>query len=969
MSISDIQQSISKLPREIQPLVLTGWQSYLKAVSEKYSQVPQHSDFIPSLCRVWAGSDFMMKTCIMQPDVLLDLFESGHILLEYPKGQYKVTLEILLKTVTNQTELEVILREFRCREMMRIAWRDLSMWATPIKTMNDLSRLADAIITLTNKMLFSWLCKKLGTPLDPDTKTIMPLLIIAMGKLGAFELNFSSDVDLIYCFPKEGQLAQGKSYSQFYLQLARQLTSTLNTITQDGFVYRVDLRLRPYGSSGSLVCSIPALIDYYHTNGREWERYALVKARIVNYESLYSAALQNKLRQFVYRDYIDYSAIESLRQLQQKITLEVKKRNLENNIKRGPGGIREIEFISQTYKIIRGGRHFRLQDRNTIKSLILLREIRSISTEECNQLSNAYLFLRDVENKLQIFNDKQTHELPADTINQDRIAYAMRYSSWINFTTTLEKQRNCVQHWFDMLIAKPNLSSLNKQEKIFEKKFSCQWQQPEFYNAESINVIIQELGYSNPEETSHLIMTLHGYTKAQQLSKAAINQLNMLLPRLVILIGAIDDASNLFRRMLPLIEAIIKQSIYLVLLAENPIVLSQAIKLCSASPWIANELAQYPLLLDELLDPTTLYAPPTLKQLRFLLNKQLKSIATDDLKQKIQTVCFFKQTHTLKVAAAEVTGTLRLMRVSDYLTDIATVVVDKIRELILQDMLKKYGSPTLPRNFRQHGFAIIAYGKLGGIELSYSSDLDLVFLHSKLDPQAMTQGKNPISNQKFYTRLGQQIVKTLNQQYACGALYKVDLRLRPSGKAGLLVSSVAEFDNYQNSQAWNWEHQALVRSRPLCGAPAIGLQFSRIRENIMVQRRIANELKRHIVGMRTKMRDSKLKRAQNKFDLKQGVGGLVDIEFIAQYAVLRWSYEYPSLLEFPDNVRIFERVGMESLMRMKDVQTLTDAYKNYRSCLHRAALQNQSDMVDTEEFVFYRIDVARIWAQIFNGAD
>ena len=519
------------------------------------------------------------------------------------------------------------------------------------------------------------------------------------------------------------------------------------------------------------------------------------------------------------------------------------------------------------------------------------------------------------------------------------------------------------------MIAKPSLSSLSKQDKHSEKTFSQLWRQKNLENIEPIKTILEQLGYSELEETSRLVKELHSYTQAQQLSNVALNQLNSLLSRLMVLIASADDASKLFRRMLPLIEAIIKNSIYIVLLAENPIVLSQAINLCSASPWIADELARYPLLLDELLDPTTLYAPPTLKNLRFLLNNQLKPIAADNLEQKIQAVCWFKQTHILKVAAADITGTLRLMRVSDYLTDIATVVVDKIRELILQDLLKEHGNPTLPRKYRQVGFSVMAYGKLGGIELSYSSDLDLVFLHCKLDPQALTQGKNPISNQKFYTRLGQRMVKTLSQQYACGTFYKVDLRLRPSGSAGLLVSSTSEFAHYQNSQAWNWEHQALVRSRPLCGAPAICLQFAKIRENIMIQKRIPDELKRHIADMRSKMRASKLQHSPEKFDLKQGFGGLVDIEFIAQYAVLRWSHDYPSLLEFPDNVRIFERVGMESLMRMKDVQSLTDAYKAYRAYLHMAALQNQSELVDTDEFVFYRIVVARIWEQIFTLSD
>lgn len=966
-----IEILLQKLPYPIRPLIAEGWLDYQCAVKEQYSQIPHHVDFLPSLCRVWASSNFVMHNCIRQPNVILDLFESGDVLLEYPKGEYEAKLEILLKRIKKFADLEITLREFRLREMLRIAWRDLARWTTPTKTMNDLSALADAIINLANKKLFSWQCEQLGMPLDPETKTMMPLLVLAMGKLGAYELNFSSDIDLIYCYPKDGELPSGKTFSEFYLRLARQLTNLLNKVTKDGFVYRVDLRLRPFGSSGSLVCSANTLINYYQTHGREWERYALVKARIINYEAHYSATLLQTLRQFVYRSYIDYSAIESLRHLQQKITLEVRKHNLEKNIKRGPGGIREIEFISQTYKIIRGGRHHRLQDRNTLKSLILLREIRSINQDEFNQLTNAYLYLRNVENKLQMFNDKQTHALPTDSLCQARIAYAMNYISWTNFTNALEKHRNNVQFWFDKLIAKPSLSSLSNTNKQLEKAIKKLWQQPTLIHDNALNQIITDLNYNDSDDIARFLVQLHDYTKQQHLSKTAKRHLDVLFPRIMILIATMEQPDRLFRRMLPLIESIITHSIYLVLLIENPIVLSQAINLCSASPWIADELAKHPFLLDELLDPTNLYAPPSSKRLRFLLNKQLKAISNESLERKVEAVCWFKQIHLLKVAAADVTGTLRLMRISDYLTDIATVVLDKIRELILQDLIKTHGNPSFPRKYKQQGFAIIAYGKLGGIELSYSSDLDLIFLHPQLDPQAMTQGDNPISNQKFYLRLGQRIVKTLSQKYTCGSLYVADLRLRPAGNAGLIVNSVQEFANYQQSQAWNWEHQALVRSRPISGAPAVGLQFDKIREKILSQKRNQQQLKQHIVDMRNKMRANKLQHVADKFDIKQGEGGLVDIEFIAQYAVLSWSYEFPSLLEYPDNVRIFERVGMEGLMRMKEIQILTDAYKAYRGHLHKAALQNQPGLIDidNDDVLFYRIAVKRIWEQIFSSSD
>jgi glutamate-ammonia-ligase adenylyltransferase len=961
---TNLQKSIAKLPSDIQAIVRNAWQQYEHAVQQQYSRIPEHSDFIPSVCRAWASSEFILNNSIQFPDMILDLFESGDILLEYPVGEYEKKLQCLLRTVNEFSQLEILLREFRRREMVRIAWRDVVNWTSPNKTMIDLSCLADTIIIQANQLLFRWLSKKIGTPVDPETKKPMPMLVLAMGKLGAYELNFSSDVDLIYCFAKDGELPSGKSYHQFYVKLAQQLTQILNNMTQHGFVFRVDMRLRPYGSSGSLVCSIPTLEDYYATQGREWERYALVKARIINYDSVYSPGLMAFIRNFVYRNYIDYTALESLRLLQQKIELEIKKHSLENNIKRGPGGIREIEFIAQTYKIIRGGKQFRLQERNTLKSLILLRENRSISAEQHTQLSTAYIFLRNVENKLQMYNDKQTHELPADELTQKRIAYAMRHINWQSFKTSLQTHREAVQFWFDKLIKKPKLTSLTEKDKQHKKQLNKLWRRISLIPENE--ALLAEIGFAQADEVLRLLIGLHEYAQKQELSNTAANHLINLLPHLLVLIAAMENPSALFTRILPLIEAIIKHSIYLVFLAENPIVLSQAINLCAASPWIANELARHPVLLDELLDRKTLYAPPNIKKLRYLLNQQLSAVSEPDIAQKIDNVCWFKQRHVLRVAAADITGTLPLMRVSDYLTDIATVVVDKVRELLLEELISIYGRPKLPQKYKQYGFCIIAYGKLGGIELSYSSDLDLVFLHPPCDPFALTDGDNAISNQKFYTRLGQRLLQTMGQQHPSGSLYKLDLRLRPSGQAGLLVNSVDEFARYQSTDAWTWEHQALVRSRLLCGSSILGQQFAKIRREILGQARIGSELQQHIQEMREKMRENKQVIAEGQFDLKQGRGGLVDIEFIAQYAVLRWSHEYPSLLEYPDNIRIFERVGMESLMRMKDIHILMTAYKVYRSHLHRVALQNQSELVSNELFIFYRIAVARIWELLFK---
>ena len=957
----EFETLLKKVPEAVKPMLRRAWEDYRQAIKQHYSKMPEHIDFLPSLIRVWTGSDFVIKNCIRHPNVIVDLFESGDIFLEYYPGDYNKRLKSIVANPKSIKELQTSLRHFRRREMIRIAWRDLARWTKTIRTMNELSSLADTIITVTRDIIFDWHCRQYGTPTNAAGETL-PFLVIAMGKLGASELNFSSDVDLIYTYPEDGQIEDSISYHEFFRKIARQFTQALDNITVDGFVFRVDLRLRPYGNSGMLCNSFQSLLNYYKQYGREWERYALVKARIINPDKEFSPIFMRAIRDFVYRQYLDYSAIEELRKLQTKITLEVKKKGLEGNIKRGPGGIREIEFIGQTHKIIRGGRYPRLQRRNTLKTFILLRETECLSEKSVKKISQAYLFLRTVENKLQIFNDQQTHTLPTTTIEQQRLAKAMGYITWRNFMLALNKHKSVVQKYFSRLIAQPKMEFSEKSERKLECELKKYW---ETLSEESSNPsLLQNIGFNDPASIKSTLLKLSQYTDRQNLGKLASSNLDNLLPHLLMIVGRQNDPDKLLMRIIPLIERIIEKSFYIILFIENPIALSQAVNLCSASSLIAEQFIRYPLLLDELLAPETLTSLPTLRALKKSLKDRLHTILYEDIDEKIKIIRQFRQVHMLRVAVADVSGMLPIMKVSDYLTNIATVVVDGLRELLLADLIEKHGEPQLTRRDKAYGFCIIAYGKMGGKELGFGSDLDLVYLYPNLNEQAYTQGKTPISNQQFFVRLGQQLTNTLNKTDANGFLYHADLRLRPSGDSGLLATSLSAFANYQKERAWSWEHQALVRARPISGSKIVAHYFNKIRNKILKEPRDTDKLQQSVVDMREKMRDNKLQHQDGYFDLKQGPGGLVDIEFLSQYIVLRWSPNYPSLLEYTDNIRILERASMESLIHVKDVKTLIESYKIYRNHIHKLSLQKRTALISDEKFQFNRVAVLRLWQQL-----
>ena len=593
--------------------------------------------------------------------------------------------------------------------------------------------------------------------------------------------------------------------------------------------------------------------------------------------------------------------------------------------------------------------------------LILLRELGALSKKTAEQLQSAYLFLRKVENHLQMLNDQQTHDLPNNTIEQHRLAVSMGYSNWVLFSKNIKRHRNLVHTYFSSLIAQPKMKFTNNKDKKLHAYFTTLWQKDD-YTAHSNDIC----GMSDGASTLKALTELKIFIRQQELSKIALFHTNQLMPHLLVLLSHQENNSEILLRILSLLKTLIENSIYLVLLFENPIVASQAVNLCSESPWITNQLARFPLLLDELLDPKALFSTPNKDSLQRLLNQQLNSIPEDNSTQQINAIRWFKNAHVLRVAAVEVTGMLPLMRVSDYLTDIATVIVETVTHLVLTELVRNHGAPSLETEYDHYGFSVVGYGKLGSIELNYDSDLDLVYLHAIHTQAAETDGDNPISNSQFYLRAAQRITKILGQASAEGMLYTVDLRLRPSGGAGLICHNVNAFAEYQKQQAWCWEHQALTRARPIAGSAQIGEAFTIIRSQILSEPRSYPELKQEIMTMRVKARQSKMKRQAEKFDVKQGVGGLVDIEFITQYIVLRWGADFPSLIEYTDNIRILERAGMESLLSIHDVGTLSHAYKAYRRFIHRSSLQNTQALVHEKEFQLVRAGVQQIWQQCFD---
>lgn len=959
---------LAEVPEQLNDLL----QRNLAKIETALAEVTLSEAQQQQLVRALIGSDFVATQLQAHPEWLHDLLATGDLATDYEEATYAERLTQRLSGVDDEKVLHRELRQFRQREMVRLVWRDLNRLTDMRGTTRELSWFADACIDAALEWLYQQACQRWGTPHSrPDAegkRHPQRMVVLGMGKLGAHELNLSSDIDLIFSFPANGETdgeRKNLDNQDFFIRLGQKLVQALDNQTIDGFVFRVDMRLRPFGSAGPLACSFAAMEGYYQDQGREWERYAMIKARVVAGDKAAGAELISLLRPFVYRKYIDFSAFESLRDMKAMINREVRRKGLTQNVKLGAGGIREVEFIAQAFQLIRGGRDAELQQRELLNILPQLPEKVGMPEAAVTELVDAYTLLRNVEHGIQAIADKQTQELPGDDEGRARLAFAQGEASWDALATALDQHRQNVSRHFADVIAPADEGE--EQDDDLRSEWLTLWHG--LMDDEDAIGFLQEQGYDQAPEALKALQDLKSLRTVQMLQQVAMERLEAVLPLLLTAAGQVDNAAITLERVLVLVQAVLRRSAYFVLLSENPAALQQLVRLCSASAWFAEQLSKQPVLLDELIDPRTLYAPPNQETLRAELRLQLLRIPEDDIEQLMETLRYFKHAHMLKVAASDITGVLPLMKVSDYLTWLAEVVLEAVLEIAWRNLTEKHGVPQkAPGVPCDPDFVIVGYGKVGGIELSYGSDLDLVFLHDA-SPNLETDGDRSIGNSVFFNRLGQRIIHILNTFTPSGMLYEVDMRLRPSGNSGLLVSSLKAFDDYQQKDAWTWEHQALVRARVVAGSPALAERFEQLRQSILLAPRDEAKLRDDVVEMREKMRQHLGSKTtggteDRVFHLKQDRGGIVDIEFMVQYLVLRHAQDKPELLRWTDNIRILDSIEAEELLSAEEAELLREAYKAYRAAGHRLSLQNQSGVLGDEEMTEYRRGVAEIWQRV-----
>lgn len=971
--------ALADLPAILQPLVSRNEQSLRAAVATVPGAhlddwtAQRWADF----ARVCAASEYVLEQAVRDPAMFLALVASGELDRSFKPGELCAQIAAAAQGAETDDQLGRQLRRQRARQQVRIIWRDVTRQADLVQTCRDLSDMADTSIDQAYQWLYLRHCQQFGTPMGRRSGQPQQMVILGMGKLGAVELNLSSDIDLIFAYPEGGETEGVKrplDNQEFFIRLGQRLIKALDPITVDGFVFRVDMRLRPYGSSGALVLSFNALEQYYQDQGRDWERYAMIKARVVAGDQVAGAQLLDMLRPFVYRRYLDFSAIEALRTMKQLIQQEVRRKGMSDNIKLGAGGIREVEFIAQAFQLIHGGRDLSLQQRPLLKVLATLEGQGYLPPAVVTELREGYEFLRYTEHAIQAIADRQTQMLPDGEQDRARIALMLGFTDWAAFHAQLMYWRGRVDWHFRQVIADPDEEEGDEGEVVVGGEWLPLWEEEQ--DDEAACRQLQEAGFVDAPKALKQLAGLRGSPQLRAMQRLGRERLDAFIPRL--LAQAVEHAHPdlVLERVLPLVEAVARRSAYLVLLTENPSALRRLLTLCAASPWIAEQITRFPLLLDELLNEGRLFSPPQAPELTAELRERLTRIPEDDLEQQMEALRHFKLAHSLRVAASEIAGSLPLMKVSDYLTWLAEAILEQVLALAWRQTVAKYGQPQrIDGSLCDPGFIIVGYGKVGGIELGHGSDLDLVFVHDG-DPQAETDGPKPIDGAQFFTRLGQRIIHLLTTQTNSGQLYEVDMRLRPSGAAGLLVSSLGAFERYQVNEAWTWEHQALVRARVLVGCREVGAAFETVRAKILGRERDLPKLQAEVSEMRAKMRDNlgtkataaglaaNAFEATAPFDIKQDAGGIVDIEFMVQYAALAWSHEHPALTRYTDNIRILEGLEQAGLIPAADANLLREVYKAYRSAAHRQALQKEAGVIGGDQFVAERREVLRIWAQL-----
>jgi len=833
----------------------------------------------------------------------------------------------------DETALKRRLRRLRQRVLLRTMARDLAGAADLAEVCGAMSDLAEQAIACALDWAQARLAAEVGAPRGADGGE-MQLLVIGMGKLGGRELNVSSDIDLVFAYPSEGEPGGERptSHHEYFTRLGKRLIALLDDVTEDGFVFRVDMRLRPYGESGSIAASLDALEAYFVAQGREWERYAWIKARAVTGGAVARDALAAVVRPFVFRKYLDFATLAAMRRLHGEVRREVARRELAGHVKLGPGGIREIEFIAQALQLVRGGRDPALSVRPTLEVLARLAERRLLPEVVVRELSEAYVFLRTLEHRLQYLDDAQTHTLPERDEDRARVAAMCGFNAWDPFAARLAAVRDAVTRHFNAVFAENRPSAAG-----------------EFWHddAEAVAERLAGKGFGDPAASAARLAALRSSQRYAQLPEDSRKRIRALMPELVSAAAATPEPDATLARGLDLIEAIARRAAYLALLAENPHALERVAGMISASSWAAQFVITHPLLLDELLDDRVLYAPPDWPAFARSLRARLAD-HVEDTERQMNELREQHQAQVFRLLAQDLAGLLTVEKLADHLSALADVALEAAIELAWRRTRNRHREDA-PR------FAVIGYGKLGGKELGYVSDLDIIFVFNDPHGEAL----------EVYSRFAQRLNNWLNSRTSSGVLFETDLRLRPSGDAGLLVSSLEAFERYQEKDAWTWEHQALTRARYCAGDKQVGDAFEALRERILRRPRDAAKLARDVLEMREKMHAGHPNRS-GLFDVKHGRGGMVDVEFVVQFLVLAYSQAHPKLTGNLGNIALLGMSAALGLIPEDLAKGAREAYREFRRIQHTLRLKGaQYARVPGEQIEVHAQVVRALWNTVF----
>lgn len=834
--------------------------------------------------------------------------------------------------------------------------RDLGGSADLAEVVDTMSAFADFAVKTHVAAVTDEMSALHGTPIGAESGDPQQLIVLGMGKLGGGELNVSSDIDLIFVYPEEGETQPASpdqrqlSNHEFFTRLGKKLIADLSAIAEDGFTFRVDMALRPNGVSGPLAASFGMLERYLIVQGREWERYAWVKARALTGRQADIDALEAIVRPFVYRRYLDFGSIDAMRSMHAQIRAEVTRQETRhpdrsNNVKLGRGGIREIEFLAQVFQLIRGGRDADLRDRSTRATLRTLAEKRLLSAEVVEQLLQAYTFLRNLEHRLQYLDDAQTHTLPASETDRLAIAQMMGFPDLASLLQALESHRAIVAAQFDAIFSDKKKDAAGSDASAAAEISTAL---SDTDSRETIETRLTALAFDDAPAAAQRLLATWQSPRLQALPEVSRNRLIGLVNTALPLVAAItEERSATLGRLLDFLEAVARRAAYLALLTEYPQALERVIRMMNASDWAAKYLTRHPLLLDELLDDRTLKSAPDWAAFAQECKRQLDA-APGDTERQMDTLRELHHAQLLRLLAQDIEGELSVERLADHLSSLADILVGATLQAAWCAIQNRHRDA--PK------FAVIAYGKLGGKELGYASDLDVIFLYDDDHPDAPP----------LYAKLAQRFISWMTAHTPAGILFDIDIALRPDGASGLMVSPFASFEKYQAKSAWLWEHQALTRARFCAGDAAIGTRFEALRETVLRQPRDEANLKQEVLSMRKKMHDAHPNRSP-LFDLKHDAGGMIDIEFIVQFLVLRNAAHYPRLTADIGNIALLKLSGELGLIDQQSAADVADAYRTFRKLQHQIRLQGEERArVEAGRVTKEAAAVKQLWSDIFG---